>query len=272
MARSISEINENILNDISNTAELSTLNSNSKTAVYRLLTYIISVAIWVHENLWDQARTELETMVNYAIPGGIKWYRQKALEFQLGDSLQPLANFQVYTIIDESKKIIKYSSATESNGAVVIKVAKEDNGIPQALNNDEYSAFLAYMSEIKFAGTKLYVRSGSGAVLTIVANIYINPLYITANGQQVGNTSFKPVEDVIQNYLVNLTWDGIFYISSLVDAIQQVQGVVDVVIDSVSTVDNNQSVQIERIYEPYNGYFTISDFSGITYTPSYAVR
>jgi len=275
MARSISEINQSILLDISNDPGLSMLNSTSKTAVYRLLTYIISVAIWLHEKLWDQAKSELQQLVDYAIPGGLKWYQQKALEFQLGFTPQPLNNFQVYSSIDESKQIIKYSSATESNGAVIVKVAKDNNGSPEVLTNDERDAFQAYMALIKFAGTKLYVRSGAGSAITIEATIYVNPLYITSAGFQVGSDVVKPVEAAIKDYVSNLTWNGIFYKSALVDAIQKVEGVMDVVLTTVTTtetaVNNGQSVTINRIHEPYNGYFTVPDFDNINYELSYGI-
>lgn len=268
MARTIAEINDSIIAGIGNQTELSVLNSTSKVAIYRLFAYVISVAMWIHENLWDQAKAELEALVNYAIPGTAQWYRQKAFDFQLNDSLEALNNFQVYNTIDESKQIVKYASATESLGTLVLKVAKETNGQPAKLDTNELDAFTAYIGQVKFAGTKVFCRSGDPEQISIAMKVYYNPLYISENGTQIGDNGVSPVEDAINQYVTNLPWNGKFYNSTLVDVVQKVNGVVDVELVSVKVIQNSVETAITRIYEPFYGYFSIEDFNDVTYISS----
>ncbi|MGV4333172.1 nucleotidyltransferase, partial [Ornithobacterium rhinotracheale] len=87
MARSIEEIQQQIYQEKANHEELNELNSTSKTALWRLWIYIVSVAIWSLEKIFDLHRAEIDERLRQLKPHTARWYRNKALAFQYGFDL-----------------------------------------------------------------------------------------------------------------------------------------------------------------------------------------
>src|SRR5437868_6766764 len=88
MARTISEIQTQILAAVAADAVLSPkLTSTSKTAIYRLWAYIVAVAIWALENLYDLFRIETDEKIALLKPHSLRWYASKAVAFQYGFNL-----------------------------------------------------------------------------------------------------------------------------------------------------------------------------------------
>ena len=135
---------------------LTELTSTSKVAVWRLWAWLISVAIWTHEMLWDALKAEIDAIVDAAIPGTAKWYREQVLAYQHGDELETIGNKIQYAGIIEAAQIIKQCSVEEYGGQLKIKVAKADN-VPLATL--ESGGLAAYLAEVKFAGTALLIIS-----------------------------------------------------------------------------------------------------------------
>ena len=88
MARSIQEIQTEIYQSKENEPALNGLNSTSKTAIWRLLIYIASVAIWTLEKIFDQHKKEVDERLSELKPHTARWYRNKALAFQYGFDLK----------------------------------------------------------------------------------------------------------------------------------------------------------------------------------------
>ena len=89
MARTIQEIQQIIYNAKEREDALNGLNSNSRVAIWRLWVYIISVAIWSLEKLFDLHRTDIDKRLTELKPHTARWYRSKALAFQYGFDLLP---------------------------------------------------------------------------------------------------------------------------------------------------------------------------------------
>ncbi len=87
MARTITEIQDDIISRITATAGLADLNSSSKTAVWRLWTYVVAVTAWVLENLFDLHKSEVTSLINEKAPHSLRWYANKAKDFQHGSEL-----------------------------------------------------------------------------------------------------------------------------------------------------------------------------------------
>ena len=87
MARSIQDIQQLIYAQKAQEPALENLNSTSKVAIWRLWVYIISVAIWSLEKLFDLHRTDINKRLTELKPHTARWYRSKALAFQYGFSL-----------------------------------------------------------------------------------------------------------------------------------------------------------------------------------------
>src|SRR5690606_12624815 len=89
MARTISEIQQSIIAAKEADANLATLNSTSKTAMWRLYTYIVAVCAWTVETLFDTLKAEVTDILDRLKPHTARWYAEKSLAYQHGFNLLP---------------------------------------------------------------------------------------------------------------------------------------------------------------------------------------
>lgn len=209
---------------------LASLSSGSKVAMWRLLFYIIAVAIWVHETIFDQHKEAIEKRASEIITGTLAWYHRICFDFQFGDSLTWDGTKYTYAVPDDTKKIVKRVSVNDVGGQVRIKVAKLASGVPVKLTGTELTAFVAYVKQVKFAGTNVAVISRDADLLKISYSVKINPLVLSASGELLSSAGVFPVEDAINNYIQNLPFDGVLNLTKLTDEIQKAVGVIDPVI------------------------------------------
>jgi hypothetical protein len=227
-------------------------NSSSKTAAWRLYCFIVAVTIWVHENLWDAFRTEINTLADQAISGNIPWYIRQIYAFQFGYDLVWLNNKFQYEITDEEALIIKRAAIVEAAGELRIKVAKLDGSdLPTPLDNDEKNAFTGYIGKVKFAGTKISIISDVADDLRYDISVYYNPLI--GIDAVIVNT-----EAAIESYLGNLEFNGAINITKLVDSLQEASGINDVIINSIQArYGVLDFANIVRQYVPNAGYLKV---------------
>lgn len=229
MSRTITQIKQAILAEKALHPELAPLNSPSQTAIYNLWIYITAVALWVHETLWDLFKKEIESVIANQPVGTVKWVQQKCKDFQY-DATTPqivqLVDFvPAYNPIDDTKKIItRCSVKTQPNKIVSVKVAKSEP--PTPLTNLELSSLQGYLDTISFAGVQYSTISVAADYLYLDAQIFYN-------GQYASVISASTIT-AINNYLATIPFDGVVRDSALVDAIQQVPGVTDVVLNNLA--------------------------------------
>ncbi len=72
MARTVTEIYNDLLAQKEATPELAGLTSTAKTAIWRLWLYIVAYVIALHEALWDKKANELTELAK------IHWWAQRA--------------------------------------------------------------------------------------------------------------------------------------------------------------------------------------------------
>ena len=276
MARTIQEIQNLILQAKAQESALDSLNSTSKVAIWRLWVYIIAVAIWSLEKLFDQHRADIDRRLAELKPHTARWYRSKALAFQYGFDLLPDSdtfNNQGHTEeAIEASKIIKYSAVIESKneGRLIVKIAGEQGEQLQPITDTQKQAFEAYLQEIKDAGVRLSVVNYQPDVLHLQMKIIYDPLVLDSNGQSIIHAT-KPVEETIKSYLKRLPFNGELVLAHLIDALQQAEGVKIphlVLAQSKNiTIGGSygafETIEISKI--PTAGYFTIDNFNDITY-------
>ncbi len=246
---------------------LTELNSSSKVAVWRLWVWITAVAMWIHEKLWDEFKAEVDAIVAAAIPGTARWYREIALLWQTSGTLGWVDNKYQYNLVNPSLRVITRASAEDVSGLVQIKVAKDVNGEPVPLDTDQKDAFIAYMNQMKFAGVFLDITSNAADTVTVTATVNYDPQILTSIGARVDGTSGTPVVDAVNAFCKNIEWNGRMYRQKLIDAIQQVEGVIDV---TVTTIQVNKSgsapaTLTDRYYQTDSGYIKLSSSSTFTY-------
>ena len=108
-------------------------------------------------------------------------------------------------------------------------VSAGPNGKPIPLSDEVLTAFKHYINAIKIAGVVINVRTRKADELTIAVKVVVDPLKINRQGVDIASSE-KVVEHAIENYLADIVYGGTFNKTKLVDAIQRVDGVVDVVL------------------------------------------
>ena len=254
MARTITEIENEILIAKNSNATLQTIDTNSRFSVWGAIVYVVAFVIHTLERLFDLHKQEIQETITQAIPGNADWFIIKAKEFQYGDNLVLNSDFVPdYKAINEEKKIVKYAAInTSANGQVILKVATEDaqnNIVP--LSGNELTALRHYIDRLMPVGTSLLVNSLSTDYLKLEADIYYNPLINISITQDL-------VYAAVANYLKQLPFDGRVLVSKLMDAIQQVEGVEDIYIAQVQgRMNSGGFVSFERIYFTEAGYVQV---------------
>lgn len=283
MARKIEEIQQSILFAKNTEKELDDLTTNSKTAIWQLWIYIVSVAIWTLETLFDKHKAEVNDALAQLKPHSPRWYRNKALAFQDGFALiqdSDVFRSDYYDIATDkwipateeeirNSKIIKYSAVTESavESRLIIKIATEINNELSPISNDKKNNFEKYINEIKDAGVRVTVVNYEPDILKLQLKIYRNPLVLDGNGTLVltgAGVGGNPVKDAIRQYMKDLPFNGELILAHLVDKLQKIEGVEIPHIEGSSTrwIDSSSGVygnftgvDVKKI--PSSGYFKV---------------
>jgi hypothetical protein len=230
MARTINEIQAEIIAAKQDDSTLSGLNSASKTAIWMLWTYVVAVGIRTLELLFDAHKKEVQDIIYQMKPHTLQWYVNVARAFQKGQTLGPdtdkYDNTGKTDSDVEASRIVTYAACVESDHELILKVAKEASGDLAPLSGDELLSFSTYMGRVKDAGVFLNIISLSPDALKLKLDIYYDPLLLNEGGKRIDGTSDSPVADAIRAYLKKLPFNGVLVSAFLIDALQQVDGVV----------------------------------------------
>jgi|GEM_PF-987425 len=240
--------------------ELSALTTSpsSTTSIYRLLERSVAAAIWVFEGMLTRFQADIAELVHGAPVGTLKWYVDRALEFQENTNLTDLKaqdNRVQYVPVDTSKRIITRAAAVETGNKVTLKVAQAlgTAGALQPLSNAQRQQVLAYFDRLRPAGIQMEVVSGPADRLRVEGSVYFNPLLNEQDARQ-------GVEAAIAGYLAALPFNGLLLVSRLEDAIQAVPGVTDVSLTNVQArVGAKLEAAFTRAYYAKAGYVVPED-------------
>jgi hypothetical protein len=260
MARSIAVVHDQIMNGIANDPVLgSKLTSPSKVAFYRLIAYIVAVAICLLEQVIDIYKLSIETTVAKASPASAAWLQDKILKFQYSSNVATpqivfidQTTFEIaYPIVNPDLRIItRCAVITTGNKTVAIKVAKSEP--PTPLSGPEVTALTAYVAAHGAAGIFYSIVNLDADLIGISAKVMYNGQYSAVIA--------SAVKAAINSYLGNLPFNGIVRVSGIEDAIQAVSGVVDVIITEVTGRPDDVAYPGTVIssgtfsYQPKSGY------------------
>lgn len=277
MARSIDEIKNVIIEEKSKRLELNELESDSKVSIFNGWAYICAVAIHSFEVIHDLFKEDINTILSTRINGTPQFYVNKAREYQDGDTIEVSSDGTriEYPVVDETKKIITRASfeeteisAQNNDKLLLIKVAKGDNGNLSPLNQEELVRFTSYLDRIKFAGTNIQAVSKIGDVLIPRITVY-------HDGLLPDSTILTRVNEAINTFMKDLSFDSALYVSKLFDAITAVENVTDVYADPdamptqgvfIRDYDDDGNIQAETEVKRFSylasGYLRESTKSG----------
>jgi hypothetical protein len=268
MARSVTTIYNDILNIKNQQSELAGLTSTSNTAIFKLLFFVHAVAINIHEQLWDLFKEDLEYIKATAPVMSESWWIDKLLNFYQYDNTDTAkgvlkindAFVPFYETVDATKQIIKFAAVKQTTDSrqVNIKIAKSDvDGNPEQLSNDELLSAKSFVNSLQSAGLFLNVISFPPDDLKLNTNIYFDGQYIQTN-------VLADVKEAIRVYLQNLKFDGTIQLTKLVDAIQNVEGVKDVLINSAHGKGEGQAYTLfNRVYNAKAGYASLNEVDSV---------
>lgn len=250
----IKAIREEVYEELITDADLALVNDPSSVALWNLFADIFAYVAYILHKLWTIYEQRLITASKEVIPHNSFWYADQAKKFQLGDILDATNGIVQYPIIDKAKQIVTASAVKESGGNLILKIAKDGSGGLEPLTSPELLAFKAYVRDFKDAGVNVLIVSQNPDLLKAALDIYYNPIIpltiVRAN-----------VEGAINNYVNNLPFDGIFRRNHLIDAIQAVEGVEDIKINTceatVSYINTPNYTPIDVSYESIAGYMNI---------------
>jgi len=228
MARSIQEIYQGII-DSKNTY-LPEITNNRPTGVWSRMAYIFAIATNLLEQLFDTYRTELIDITNQAAYGSKDWLIRKAYEFQYSQndpqviSWVPARYRYEYPSINETYKIVSQASVQIVSGNQVrVKVAKGEIGTLSKLDSSEYAALLSYFTTICPAGQYIDLVSVDGDIINMELSVYFQ-------GQYPQSLIETLVTEAITNYLNGVAFGGVVYAASVVDAVQNVGGIINCIL------------------------------------------
>lgn len=260
MARTTSQIHEELMAEKANRPELAGIDTISRTSIFSGLLWLVAFGVNMLEQFFDLFKNEVDTKLSQREPGTPAWYAAMVLEFQDGDPLIIKDGAITYNTIDPAKRIISRSAYKENEGALTLKVAKGEVGSESALSADELVRLGNFMERRKYAGTKVNLISLNADKLRVEGTIYYDGIYTAANVK-------AGVEAALRNYMKTLAFDGIVRRIKLVDAVQGVEGVTDLNL-TITAIAGATPTVVSVNYETASGYLAEDDaipFANLTY-------
>ncbi|QSS96577.1 hypothetical protein [Psychroflexus sp. ALD_RP9] len=266
----IQGIKNQILAEKANQEALEGLNSSSNVAIYNIWAYVVATVVWTLYQFFKTYTAETDQKIREQKRYTLLWFREKALAFRYGQALQDNAEYSDDGLDAEQiaeMQIVARAAVIElelgKRKNLFIKVAKESNSDLAALTPEEITSLEQYFAIIKPAGTKIIVFSDAPDQLKLDIRFFYDPLVLDSNGARIDGSNNTPVQDVINNYLTVLKFNGEFSIAALIDLLQDVEGCADreVYIDNVEAnyLQPAEWQNIESSYVANSGYMRIAE-------------
>ena len=243
------KVNGEVIDDVSLNAT-----SESKVAEFRKLIYTVTSISSILQGLWEIMKRQLIAAADSVPTCNASWWDSEIRKFQYGDALllNDTTKKYYYEELDTDAQIVTRVAIVDQSGRGIIKVAK--NG-PVALTTDERNALSSYIKKIQPLGSNISVISQAADVIKLPLTVYYDPIIPQATVQTA-------VELAVNTYLSSLDFNvgktGTYYTTYLIDAIQEVEGVVDVKAGDIqASQDGGTLVSVARKYVPVAGYLTV---------------
>lgn len=257
--------------------------------------------MWVVESLFDRHAKEVETKIEALRPHTLRWYVAKTLAYMNGEKLimtdgVAVADYYDTTGMSESdiakKQIVKYAVATENNSQVIIKAARDSDGRPRKLTDDQLNGLRLYLSQIKDAGVSLRVISERADQMNVELYVLYDPsvlqaeiltdkeedciangstFYTTADRSAgfhllrlspVSDTNTDVVDKAVCDVITRLPFNGEYRNADLLAAVQAIQGieVADICkVEVCAASDAGIYKPVVGYSRPYSGYYELTN-------------
>lgn len=217
--------------------------SSIEAHIIQVMAASVALVIWQRESYEEDIRN----LILQIFIGTVPWYGALVKAFEYNGA-----------------NIIRYVSVVEQFPNLVFKVNTEDFGVIEP-ESDEMVALQSYVRENKVAGTHTIIVSRLPDDVLPTMTVVVDAGKYNNQGQLLSDGS-SPVEDAIDAYLEGVQYDGTIYKTKLVDAVQVVDGVVDVSLDALTVErESGEIINVTGMnYSSYGGGL-ISTTKNITY-------
>jgi hypothetical protein len=235
---------------------------SNKVSIVSIMFYVVAFATWTHEKLFDAHKAEITTIIDELKPHSLRWYVSKAKAFLLGHALVTDSDYyDTAGMTDEQiaeASVIKYAAAVEKAAVVYLKIATDTGGEPAPLPAEQAAGFEAYIKEVKDAGVVVEVVNEPAEHFKLNMTVYYDPMVMDSAGMVFNGST--PVQDTIKAFIKDLPFNGEYRNVALVDALQQIEGVVIPELHLAETSRDGQTwEQVDVKVSPYSGYYKIYD-------------
>lgn len=271
MARTINQIQAQLIANVQADPQLSQLTSTSRRAIWRLWTYVIAVSINILEQLMDIFTANTEATIARGVPLTAQWFQQKCFEFQYDATnpqvLQLIDLIPQYPVVNPALRIVTRASVrTDLSNIVKVKVAK--SAVPEPLTVLELAALQSYIDILGTPGVRYVVESTPADKLYIEATVYYSGGYSSVIQDNVIRA--------ILNYFAAIPFDGTLKMSDLENVVRNTTGVTDVVFANVQARSNSTAfgsgtnlvsnyAYVSRLWPTVAGYIVEETTSGQTF-------
>lgn len=256
--RTRKDIENEIIDRVEQDATLSAvLTSDSRVSLWRLVVYVISFALHLHERI-------VEANAENSRPHTLRWYRQEALNFIDGHELIWQDGQFKYdttemseTDIANAKPIDHVAIVEAANGLLIIKTAKDDGGETVPIDTPVHNRFKSYMKQIKDAGNRLSYINEVPDDLRLEMTVWVDDLVIDVEtGESLETPGTYPVKEACEAYLRNIEFNGTYIKTFLIDHLQEVKGVKIPKVDVLEhRVLANPYQEVAEYVQPFSGHF-----------------
>ena len=248
-------------------SELNQITSPSVLSILRQLTETFAAAAAILFDRLNIHRIELNLIATESRWATVPWYVDAAKRFQYGFELSVNEYTQYYydnngleSSVIETSQLVKQAAVDFQNKRMIIKIAGIENNALTVLNDDVALAFTDYIEKIKRPGTPVTVYNLPADNLKLTFDIYFD-------GLQTESIVYERAKDAVNDYLVNLMFNGVLNIQELTNCLQKVPGVVDPFFISASTWNafdtECDAIEFTQYKKAYSGYFRLID-NGLT--------
>lgn len=213
----------------------------SKLSMESIFFYIVATSIWALEQVLELTVRRQNEFIRESKIHSTTWYSDMAKRFQYGYGI-PQNDYGglnrwdvVYDVIDEDKQVVKFASVTAGASGLMVKVAGLDGSDMAQLGNSEFAAFKDYMERVKAAGDFLNYRNADADDLKIKLKVWVDGLVIGMDGKRLDGSDDEPIRHAVESYLKGIDFNGKLVEQDLVDALQAVDGVRIIDVESLQT-------------------------------------
>jgi hypothetical protein len=266
-----------LASEVSTTQELLTrLSTPSKAATWDLMTWVQATGLSAVDMELEHTKAVILAEIPKRKYGYTEWYVEQAKKFQFGHEVVWNNGLFSYEEIDEEARVIAQAAVVPLAHGIRLKVARLVSGELGPATVDQMDALKDYFNDrykgIKPAGVRVVITTGEADLLKLSIRVVRNPQVLSSTGESILQQGVFPVNQVVNNYAQFLPFNGEFNISALEDRIQEVDGVIDVEIDSAeSKYGDFDYAPIDLKYTADAGYMKIDPAFPLSSTIQYLI-